>query len=115
MRLAREEIFGPVLAVVRVGSLEEALAVANGVDYGLTSSIYTRDISRMFRYIDEVETGITHVNSPTLGGEAQMPFGGTKATAVGPFEQGTEVFDFYTQTKAVYVDYTGSRREGKLY
>ena len=115
MRLAREEIFGPVLAVVRVRSLEEALEVANSVDYGLTSSIYTRDISRMFRYIDEVETGITHVNSPTLGGEAQMPFGGTKATAVGPSEQGTEVFDFYTQTKAVYVDYTGSRREGKLY
>jgi aldehyde dehydrogenase (NAD+) len=115
MRLAREEIFGPVLSVIRVRSLDEALEVANSVEFGLTSSIYTADIGRMFRYIDDTATGMLHVNSPTLGGEAQMPFGGTGSTAVGPFEQGTEVFDFYTETRAVYVDYTGSRREGKLY
>lgn len=115
MRIAQEEIFGPVLSVVRVESFEEALAAANNSEFGLTSSIYTRDASRMFRYIDEIETGMTHVNSPTLGGEAQVPFGGAKRTTVGPFEQGDEVFDFYTTTKVVYIDYTGAKREGKLY
>jgi acyl-CoA reductase-like NAD-dependent aldehyde dehydrogenase len=91
------------------------MAAANDSQFGLTSSIYTRDVSRMFRYIDEIETGMTHVNSPTLGGEAQLPFGGSKATGVGPREQGSEVFDFYTETKVVYIDYTGTKREGKLY
>jgi alpha-ketoglutaric semialdehyde dehydrogenase len=114
-RLGCEEVFGPVLAIQRVRSFDEAIAVANNVEYGLTSSIYTSNIGAMFRYIDEIETGMTHVNSPTLGGEAQVPFGGTKATAVGPFEQGSEVFDFYTQTKVAYIDYTGAKREGKLY
>jgi aldehyde dehydrogenase (NAD+) len=115
MRIAKEEIFGPVLSVIRVESFEEAMAAANDSPFGLTSSIYTRDVSRMFRYIDEIETGMTHVNSPTLGGEAQLPFGGMKATGVGPREQGNEVFDFYTETKVVYIDYTGAKREGKLY
>ena len=115
MRIAQEEIFGPVLSVIRVENFDEAIAAANDSPFGLTSSIYTRDALRMFRYIDEIETGMTHVNSPTLGGEAQVPFGGTKATTVGPTEQGTEVFDFYTETKVVYIDYTGSKREGKLY
>jgi len=115
MRIAQEEIFGPVLSVIRVESFEEAMAAANDSPFGLTSSIYTRDVSRMFRYIDEIETGMTHVNSPTLGGEAQLPFGGSKATGVGPREQGSEVFDFYTETKVVYIDYTGAKREGKLY
>lgn len=115
MRIAREEIFGPVLVALRVESFEEAMAVANASEFGLTSSIYTRDVGRMFRYIDDIETGMTHVNSPTLGGEAQLPFGGTKSTGIGPREQGTEVFDFYTETKVVYIDYTGAKREGKLY
>ena len=115
MRIHNEEIFGPVLSVIRVESFDEAIDVANHSEFGLTSSIYTRDLSRTFRYIHEIETGITHVNSPTLGGEAQMPFGGMKNTGVGPREQGTEVFDFYTETKAVYIDYTGAKREGKLY
>ncbi len=115
MRIFQEEIFGPVLSVIRVESFDEAMAAANDSPFGLTSSIYTRDAMRMFRYIDEIETGMTHVNSPTLGGEAQVPFGGTKETAVGPTEQGTEVFDFYTETKVAYIDYTGAKREGKLY
>lgn len=115
MRTAREEIFGPVLSVFRVESFDEAMAIANDSDFGLTSSIYTRDVTRMFRYINEIETGMTHVNSPTLGGEAQLPFGGTKTSAIGPLEQGTEVFSFYTQTKVVYIDHTGARREGTLY
>jgi len=70
---------------------------------------------RMFRYIDEIETGMTHVNSPTVGGEAQLPFGGMKGSGVGPREQGTEVFDFYTESKIVYIDYPGTKREGKMY
>ena len=115
MRIHNEEIFGPVLSVVRVESFDEAIEAANHSEFGLTSSIYTRDLTRTFRYIHEIETGITHVNSPTLGGEAQMPFGGMKNTGVGPREQGTEVFDFYTETKAVYIDFTGAKREGKLY
>ncbi len=115
MRISCEEVFGPVLAVSRVESFDEALAVANESEFGLTSSIYTRDVSNIFRYVDEIETGMTHVNSPTLGGEAQMPFGGMKLTGVGPREQGTEVFDFYTETKVVYIDYTGAKRDGKLY
>jgi aldehyde dehydrogenase (NAD+) len=114
-RLGCQEVFGPVLAIQRVRDVDEALRVANGVEYGLTSSIYTASIPAMFRYINEIETGMTHVNSPTLGGEAQVPFGGTKATAVGPFEQSSEAFSFYTETKVVYIDYTGARREGKLY
>jgi alpha-ketoglutaric semialdehyde dehydrogenase len=114
-RLGCQEVFGPVLAVQRVKDFDEAIAVANATEYGLTSSIYTSSIPHMFRYINEVESGMTHVNSPTLGGEAQVPFGGTKATAVGPFEQSSEAFSFYTETKVVYVDYTGSKREGKLY
>ncbi|HEU5088939.1 MAG TPA: aldehyde dehydrogenase family protein [Roseiflexaceae bacterium] len=115
MRIHCEEVFGPVLSVVRVESFEEAMEIANSSEFGLTSSIYTRDVTRIFRYIDEIETGITHVNSPTLGGEAQMPFGGMKSTGVGPREQGEEAFSFYTETKIVYIDYTGSKREGKLY
>ncbi len=115
MRLAQEEIFGPVLAVLRVAGFDEALEAANDSAFGLTSSIYTRDLGAVFRFIDAIETGMTHVNSPTLGGEAQLPFGGVKASAVGPLEQGEEVFDFFSQTKVVYIDYTGAQRQGKLY
>lgn len=115
MRIAQEEIFGPVLSVFRVESFEDAIEIANSVPFGLTSSIYTRDNGRIFRYIDEIETGQTHVNSPTLGGEAQVPFGGTKLTAVGPMEQGDEVFSFYTETKVAYIDYTGANRNVRLY
>ena len=114
-RIAQEEIFGPVLSIIRVNTFEEAMAVANSVQYGLTSSIYSNDFAKIFRFIEEIETGITHVNSPTLGGEAQLPFGGTKATGIGPREQGRDAIDFYSEVKTVYIDYTGKRREGKLY
>jgi len=115
MRIAREEIFGPVLSVLRVRDFEEALRVANDSEYGLSSSIFTNDAARIFRFVDEIETGMTHINSPTTGGEAHVPFGGTKATGVGDFEQGSTALDFYTELKVVYVDYTGRRREGNLY
>jgi aldehyde dehydrogenase (NAD+) len=115
MRIAREEIFGPVLSVLRVEDFDEALRVANDSEYGLSSSIFTNDAARIFRYVDEIETGMTHINSPTTGGEAHIPFGGIKATGVGEREQGSTALDFYTELKVVYVDYTGRKREGNLY
>src|SRR5262252_1926822 len=83
MRIAREEIFGPVLGVIRVKSFEEAMEVANDTEFGLSSSIFTNDVVRMFRFVEEIETGMTHVNSPTTGGEAHIPFGGIKGTGIG--------------------------------
>src|SRR6478672_11495153 len=115
MRIAREEVFGPVLSVLRVKSFEEAMQVANDTEYGLSSSIFSNDYNSITRFIDEIESGMTHVNSPTTGGEAHIPFGGIKATGVGPREQGSTALDFYTELKVVYVDYTGRKREGNLY
>jgi len=114
-RIAREEIFGPVLSVIRVRDFEEGLAVCNDTRYGLTSSIYAADNARIFRFVRGIETGITHVNSPTMGGEAQLPFGGTKATGIGMREMGKTAIDFFTEWKTVYVDYTGQRRESLIY
>src|SRR3712207_357077 len=115
MRIAREEIFGPVLSVMRARDFDEALQWANDSEYGLSSSIFTSDATRVFRFVEEIETGMTHINSPTTGGEAHVPFGGIKSTGVGAFEQGSTALDFYTELKVVYVDYTGRRREGNLY
>lgn len=115
MRIAREEIFGPVLSVLRVKDFDEAMQVANDTDYGLSSSIFSNDATRIFRFVDEIETGMTHINSPTTGGEAHIPFGGIKATGIGDREQGSTALDFYTELKVVYVDYTGRKREGNLY
>jgi len=114
-RIAQEEIFGPVLSIVRVNDFEEAVEAANACRYGLASSIYTNDATRIFEFIDRIETGITHVNSPTVGGEAHVPFGGIKDTGVGPREVGHTALDFYTETKVVYVDYTGRKRESSVY
>lgn len=114
-QIAQEEIFGPVLSVIRVGGFEEGLDVCNNTRYGLTSSIYTKDSNRVFQFIRGIETGITHVNSPTMGGEAQLPFGGTKATGVGMREMGKTAIDFYSEWKTVYIDYTGQKRESMIY
>lgn len=115
MRIAREEIFGPVLSVLRVKDFAEAMQVANDCEYGLSSSIFSNDAARIFRFVDEIETGMTHINSPTTGGEAHIPFGGIKGTGIGDREQGSTALDFYTDLKVVYVDYTGRKREGNLY
>jgi aldehyde dehydrogenase (NAD+) len=115
MRVAREEIFGPVLSVLRVKDFDEAMQVANDCEYGLSSSIFSNDAVRIFRFVDEIETGMTHINSPTTGGEAHIPFGGIKGTGIGDREQGSTALDFYTELKVVYVDYTGRKREGNLY
>jgi aldehyde dehydrogenase (NAD+) len=115
MRIFREEIFGPVLGITRVKDLDEAMIVANDCEYGLSSSIFSNDYNDITRFINEIESGMTHVNSPTTGGEAHIPFGGIKATGLGAREQGSTALDFYIELKVVYIDHTGRKREGNLY
>jgi alpha-ketoglutaric semialdehyde dehydrogenase len=115
MKIAREEIFGPVVGILRAKTFEECVDLANAVDYGLSASLYSTDISRCLRFVELAQVGKVHINSPTIGGEAQAPFGGTKSTAIGPHEMGTEVFEFYTESKTVYMDFTGRKRESSLY
>ena len=115
MTVAREEIFGPVLSVIRVDGFDEAMRVANDVPFGLSASIYTADVTRSFQFIDGIQVGIVHVNSPTVGGEAQLPFGGVKETGIGPREQGNTAIEFYTELKTVYIDFTGKARDTKIY
>ncbi len=110
MRIAQEEIFGPVLTVFKAKDLAEAIQLANGVQFGLSSSIYTKDLTQAFQYVDQVESGIVHVNSPTLGGEVHLPFGGMKASGVGAREQGTEAVNFFSEVVTVYIDYAGAAR-----
>jgi alpha-ketoglutaric semialdehyde dehydrogenase len=105
MRVAREEIFGPVLSVIRVPDAEAAFEAANQVEYGLAASIYTRDVRAIFQFVDRVDVGIAHVNQPTLGGEVHLPFGGVKASGIGPHEQGREAIDFFTRVKTVYINF----------
>ena len=107
MRIFREEIFGPVLAVSSANSLEEALKFANSVEYGLTTSVFTQNIDWVMNFVEEVETGMVHVNEPTIGGEAQLPFGGTKATGVGEREMAEEGLNFFTELKTVFINYSG--------
>jgi acyl-CoA reductase-like NAD-dependent aldehyde dehydrogenase len=114
-RIATEEIFGPVLSVIRVNSVDEAIAVANGVKFGLTGSVFTRDISHAFRIINELEVGMTHINNPTIGGEAHMPFGGIKATGVGPREMGPDAWKFYAESKTVYINHALAKRTSNLF
>ncbi|MFC1477046.1 aldehyde dehydrogenase family protein [candidate division KSB1 bacterium] len=114
MRLAQEEIFGPVLSVIRISSLDEAIDVLNGTVYGLSSSIYTNDVNGAFKAIRDIEAGITYINGPTIGAEAHMPFGGVKETGNGHREGGWEVYDFYTETKVVYVDFSGKLQRAQI-
>ena len=114
MRIAQEEIFGPVLSVIKVKSLDEAIDVLNGTPYGLSSSIYTRDVNSAFRAIRDIEAGITYINGPTIGAEAHMPFGGVKQTGNGHREGGWTVFDFFTEWKAVYVDFSGKLQKAQI-
>jgi aldehyde dehydrogenase (NAD+) len=114
MRLEQEEIFGPVLSVVRVDSAEEAFAINNGVRYGLSSSLYTRDLNLAFRAMQELDNGITYVNAPTIGAEAHLPYGGVKQTGNGHREGGWEVYEFYSETKVCYVDYSGTLQRAQI-
>jgi len=107
MRIFKEEIFGPVLSVSTAKNLDEALSYANAVEYGLTTSIFTENIDTIMNFVEEVETGMVHVNEPTIGGEAQLPFGGTKATGVGEREMAVEGLNFFTELKTVFINYSG--------
>jgi aldehyde dehydrogenase (NAD+) len=113
-RIAREEIFGPVLSVLKAGSLAEAVTILNDTIYGLSSSIYTANIDAAFRAIRDVRAGITYINAPTIGAEAHMPFGGVKQTGNGHREGGWTVYDFFSEWKTVYVDYSGGLQRAQI-
>lgn len=113
-RLEQEEIFGPVLSVIRVKDLDHAIAVNNDVAYGLSSSLYTRDLRAAFRAMTDLDNGITYINAPTIGAEAHLPFGGVKQTGNGHREGGWEVYEFYSETKVVYVDYSGKLQRAQI-
>jgi aldehyde dehydrogenase (NAD+) len=113
-RLEQEEIFGPVLSVVRFGTFDEAMRINNGVRYGLSSSLYTQDVNLAYRAMVELDNGITYINAPTIGAEAHMPFGGVKQTGNGHREGGWEVYDFYSETKVCYVDYSGRLQRAQI-
>ncbi|MGA9768141.1 MAG: aldehyde dehydrogenase family protein [Blastocatellia bacterium] len=114
MRIAQEEIFGPVLSVIECRDLDHAIDIANGVKYGLSASIYTKDTNRAFRAMEDVQTGIFYVNASTIGAEVHLPFGGTKATGNGHREGGTQVLDIFSEWKAVYVDYSGKLQRAQI-
>ncbi|MCC5637346.1 aldehyde dehydrogenase family protein [Nostoc sp. CHAB 5844] len=114
MRVAREEIFGPVVALIEVNSFEEAIAVLNDTNYGLSSSVYTRDINRAFTAMRDIEAGITYINGPTIGAEVHLPFGGVKQTGNGHREAGTSALDVFTEWKSVYVDFSGSLQRAQI-
>jgi alpha-ketoglutaric semialdehyde dehydrogenase len=114
MRVEQEEIFGPVLSVIRVGSLDEAIQVNNDVKYGLSSALYTRDVNAAFRAMQDLDNGISYINAPTIGAEAHLPFGGVKQTGNGHREGGWEVYDFYSETKVCYVDYSGQLQRAQI-
>jgi alpha-ketoglutaric semialdehyde dehydrogenase len=113
-RLACEEVFAPVLSVIRFKDLDEAIRINNEVEFGLSSSIYTNDVRASFRAINELDNGITYVNAPTIGAEAHLPFGGVKKTGNGHREGGWEVYEFYSETKVCYVDYSGRLQRAQI-
>ncbi len=114
MRIAQEEIFGPVVALIPFDTLDEALEIANGVIYGLSASIYTRDVNQALRATRDLHTGIVYVNAPTIGAETHLPFGGTKLTGNGHREAGAAALDFYTEWKTIYVDYSDRLQRAQM-
>jgi alpha-ketoglutaric semialdehyde dehydrogenase len=113
-RISKEEIFGPVLSVLRVGNYDDAVRVANDVSYGLSSSIYTRDVNRAFRAIEDLEAGITYINAPTIGAEVQLPFGGVKNTGNGGREAGTAAIEEFTEVKTVFLDFSAKLQKAQI-
>jgi acyl-CoA reductase-like NAD-dependent aldehyde dehydrogenase len=114
MRIAQEEIFGPVLSIITVDSLAEAIDVANDVPFGLSSSIYTRNVNDAFQAMRDLYTGIVYVNAPTIGAEIHLPFGGTKGTGNGHREGGTQVLDVFSEWKSIYVDFSGGLQRAQI-
>jgi aldehyde dehydrogenase (NAD+) len=113
-RLATEEIFGPVLSVIRFSDLDEAIRINNEVRYGLSSSLYTSDVNGAFHALAEMDNGITYINAPTIGAEAHLPFGGVKQTGNGHREGGWEVYEFYSETKVCYIDYSNKLQRAQI-
>jgi acyl-CoA reductase-like NAD-dependent aldehyde dehydrogenase len=114
MRIAQEEIFGPTTALIPVDSFEEAVRAANGIQYGLSSSIFTRDVNRAFTAMRDLQTGITYINAGTTGAEVHLPFGGTKGTGNGHREAGQAALDVFTEWKSIYVDYSGTLQRAQI-
>jgi alpha-ketoglutaric semialdehyde dehydrogenase len=114
MRIAREEIFGPVVSVIPCRTLDEAIAIGNDVEYGLSASIYTQDINRAFTAMRDLYTGIFYVNAPTIGAEVHLPFGGTKNTGNGHREAGVAALDVFSEWKSIYIDFSGKLQRAQI-
>jgi acyl-CoA reductase-like NAD-dependent aldehyde dehydrogenase len=114
MRIAQEEIFGPVVSIIPCDNLEHAIQIANDIEYGLSSALYTRDVNRAFKAMRDLHAGITYINAPTIGAEVHLPFGGVKATGNGHREGGIGAIDFYTEWKSVYVDYSDRLQKAQI-
>jgi alpha-ketoglutaric semialdehyde dehydrogenase len=114
MRIAQEEIFGPVVSLIPCDGFEDAIEIANGIQYGLSSAIYTRDVNKAFSAMRDLHAGITYINAPTIGAEVHLPFGGVKATGNGHREGGIGAIDFYTEWKSVYVDYSDRLQRAQI-
>jgi aldehyde dehydrogenase (NAD+) len=113
MRIAREEVFGPVVSLIEFDGFEEAIEIANSIDYGLSTALYTKDVNRAFTAIRDLEAGITYINAPTIGAEVHLPFGGVKHTGNG-HREGLGAIDFFTTWKAVYVDYSDKLQRAQI-
>jgi aldehyde dehydrogenase (NAD+) len=113
MRIAREEVFGPVVSLIEFESFDEAIRIANSIDYGLSTALYTKDVNRAFAAIRDLEAGITYINAPTIGAEVHLPFGGVKHTGNG-HREGNGAIDFFTTWKAVYVDYSDKLQRAQI-
>src|SRR5579859_1527251 len=113
MRIAREEVFGPVIALVEFNTFEQGIEIANSIDYGLSSALYTKDLNKAFAAIRDLEAGITYINAPTIGAEVHLPFGGVKQTGNG-HREGSEAIEFFTTWKAVYVDYSDKLQRAQI-
>jgi acyl-CoA reductase-like NAD-dependent aldehyde dehydrogenase len=114
MRIAQEEIFGPTAAVIKVRDMDEAISVSNGIKYGLSSSIFTRNVNKAFRAMRDLKAGITYINAGTIGAEVHLPFGGVKDTGNGHREAGQAALDFFTEWKSIYVDYSGRLQKAQI-
>jgi len=114
MRIAKEEIFGPVTDLIEAKTFEDAVQIVNNVEYGLSASIFTRDVNKAMRAIDDIFTGIVYINHGTIGAEVHLPFGGTKNTGNGHREGGLQVLDVFTEWKSVYIDYSGKLQRAQI-
>jgi aldehyde dehydrogenase (NAD+) len=114
MRIAQEEIFGPVVSVIPADGFDQALDIANGVKYGLSAAIYTQDVNTAFVAMRELYTGIAYVNASTIGAEVHLPFGGTKETGNGHREAGMQALDIFSEWKSIFVDYSGKLQKAQI-